>query len=115
VHKVLQRAFRPGSTRARDERGVLTSKKRAPILVCPVFTVHDLRRTAATGMSELGIATAIIGKTLNPRSADQSVTGLIYNQHDFGAEKRHALSIWAAHVSRLEEENQMPSSVTPVR
>ena len=112
VHKVLQRAFAPGSFRVREDGGTFKSQKRGPILTCPRFTVHDLRRTAATGMSKLGIPIAIIGKTLNHRSADQSVTGLIYNQHDFAVEKRHALAIWADHVAALERDS-LPAVNTP--
>lgn len=109
VHKVLQRAFKPGTITVRDDSGMLRSQKRCKILICPPFTVHDLRRTAATGMSKLGIPTAIIGKTLNHRSADQSVTGLVYNQHDFVQEKRHALLVWASHVAKIESRVTPPS------
>ena len=60
------------------------------------FRIHDLRRTAATGMAECGVDRVALGKTLNHRgtSDDRSVTA-IYDRYDYGKEKRHALQLWA--------------------
>jgi integrase len=66
------------------------------------FTWHDLRRSAASGMSALGIAPHIIESILNHRSGVISGVARIYNRHDFRAEKAHALATWAAHLDRLE-------------
>ena len=62
------------------------------------FTIHDLRRSAATGMARLGSSHFVIARILN--HADASVTG-IYNRHDYIAEKRAALDAWAKHVATL--------------
>jgi integrase len=62
------------------------------------FTIHDLRRTAATEMGRLGISQFVVGKVLN--HADRSVTG-IYNRYDYINEKRHALDTWAAYLTSL--------------
>ena len=59
------------------------------------WTIHDLRRTAATGMAALGVEQSIISKILN--HADTSVTG-IYNRHSYLVEKKAALEKWAAHL-----------------
>ncbi len=59
------------------------------------WTIHDLRRTCATGMGALGVDQFVIGRVLN--HADRSVTG-IYNQHSYLAEKKAALQKWADHL-----------------
>ena len=66
------------------------------------FTPHDLRRTAATGMARLGYDRTLIAKVLNHASEDnRSVTGLVYDRHDYEIEKRAALERWAAHIEKL--------------
>ncbi len=62
------------------------------------WTVHDLRRTAATEMARLGVSRLVIGKVLN--HADRSVTG-IYDRHLYLPEKRHALEMWAQYLRHL--------------
>src|SRR5581483_11511775 len=62
------------------------------------WTIHDLRRTVATGLGRLGVSRFIIARVLN--HADRSVTG-IYDKYEYLAEKRHALEQWGQHVSNL--------------
>jgi integrase len=65
------------------------------------WTIHDLRRTAATGMGKLRISRFAISRVLN--HADSSVTG-IYDRHEYLDEKRQALDSWAAHLQRLLDD-----------
>ena len=62
------------------------------------WRIHDLRRTAATRMAQLGISQLIISRVLN--HADRSVTG-IYNRYEYLAEKRHALDTWGQFLEGL--------------
>jgi integrase len=62
------------------------------------WTIHDLRRTAASGLGKLGASRFIIGRVLN--HADSSATG-IYDRHAYLDEKRHALESWGAYLSNL--------------
>jgi integrase len=88
----------------------MSSEPRDPVLTCPPFTPHDLRRSAATGMARLGIDRLVIAKVLNHRSADHAtVTGLIYDRHDYAKEKRAALARWAEHVAGLEVATEVRS------
>lgn len=61
------------------------------------WRLHDLRRTAASGMAELGVAPHVVGAVLN--HSPKGVTMAVYVKHDFKAEKRAALENWAARVS----------------
>lgn len=66
------------------------------ILGVKPFTPHDLRRTAATHMEEIGISPFIIGHILNHVSATKSsVTSRIYARYTYDKEKREALDLWA--------------------
>jgi integrase len=56
------------------------------------FRPHDLRRTAATRLSELGVPRAATAKILN--HVEPGVTAQIYDRHSYDAEKRAALLKW---------------------
>ena len=59
---------------------------------------HDLRRTAATRLGDLGVAESVIGKVLN--HTDGSVTA-IYNRSTGLQEKSTALQKWADKLDRI--------------
>jgi integrase len=78
------------------------------------FTLHDLRRSAATGMAALGIAPHVVDKILNHSSGKISGVARIYNRYEFLAERRAALEAWARHVESLIRPT--PSNIVePVR
>jgi integrase len=59
------------------------------------WTAHDLRRTAATGMADLGIAPHVIGHVLNHRAITKSsITDQVYIRYTYDREKREALEKW---------------------
>lgn len=57
----------------------------------PHATPHDLRRTCATYLSELGVPRLVVSKILN--HADGSVDA-IYDRHGYIPEKREAMEKW---------------------
>jgi integrase len=64
----------------------------------PHWTLHDLRRTFATGLQRLGVRLEVTEAILNHVGGSRAgVTG-IYQRHDWAKEKRAALDAWAAHV-----------------
>ena len=65
------------------------------------FRVHDLRRTAATQMAELGVNPFTISLILNHISVTQSSVTARYNRHSYLNEKREALNAWGAHLERI--------------
>ena len=64
----------------------------------PDWRLHDLRRTAATHMGKLGVERLVVGKVLN--HAEPGVTRK-YDRHDYFAEKRRALDLWAARLEAI--------------
>ena len=59
---------------------------------------HDLRRSVATGMAELGIAPHIIEAVLNHQSGHKGGIAGIYNRAQYGPEKAQALAHWDRHI-----------------
>lgn len=65
------------------------------------WTLHDLRRTVATGMQKLGIRMEVVEAVLNHVSGSRGGIVGVYQRHKFLEEKRHALNAWAAEVERI--------------
>jgi integrase len=65
------------------------------------FRLHDLRRTAATSMADIGIQPHIIEAVLNHVSGHKGGVAGIYNRAQYASEKKIALERWASHVSGL--------------
>jgi integrase len=65
------------------------------------WTLHDLRRSAATGMASLGIAPHVVDKILNHSSGKIAGVAKIYNRFEYLTERRAALEAWARHVEAL--------------
>ena len=62
------------------------------------WTLHDLRRTAATRMADLGVQPHVIEAILNHVSGHKSGVAGIYNRSTYAVEKRAALELWATHL-----------------
>jgi integrase len=67
----------------------------------PPWRLHDLRRTCATGMAELGIAPHVIEACLNHVSGAKAGVAGVYNRAAYAPEKKAALERWAVHVEGL--------------
>jgi integrase len=64
----------------------------------PHWTLHDLRRTAATRMADLGVQPHIIEAVLNHVSGHRGGVAGIYNRSTYAPEKRAALDLLAGHI-----------------
>ena len=65
------------------------------------WRLHDLRRTAATGMAGLKIAPYVVDKVLNHSGGTIRGVAAIYNRFEYLDERRTALDAWGQHVSSL--------------
>lgn len=64
--------------------------------------VHDLRRTAATRMAELGVSPHTVSLVLNHVSVRRgTITGRVYDRYSYDREKREALGAWGARLERI--------------
>jgi hypothetical protein len=55
------------------------------------WVLHDLRRTATTGMARLGVPPHVADRVLNHRSGTISGVAAVYNQFEYLDERREAL------------------------
>jgi integrase len=82
--------------------GFSKAKRRIDTLLpIPAWTLHDLRRTAASGMARLGHPVHVVEAVLNHRSGSISGVAAVYNRHSYAREKAAALDDWARHVNLL--------------
>ncbi|MDE2466173.1 MAG: tyrosine-type recombinase/integrase [Alphaproteobacteria bacterium] len=65
------------------------------------WTIHDLRRTAATQMAALEISIPVIERALNHVSGTFRGVVATYNRHQYFEERRIALESWAQRVLEL--------------
>jgi integrase len=79
----------------------------------PHWTPHDLRRTAATGMAEIGVQPHIIEAVLNHVSGHKGGIAGIYNRAQYGSEKAQALARWDDHIAAVIKGRK--SNVMPIR
>jgi integrase len=79
------------------------------------WTLHDLRRTMATGLQKLGIRLEVTESVLNHVSGSRAGIVGVYQQHDWAEEKRTALNAWGEHVEAVVERREGTSNVTPLR
>jgi integrase len=84
----------------RRKAGKMDEKPKAPSLAkVPRFTPHDLRRSAATKMRELGVSLADVGLVLG--HAGHTVTSRHYDKYEGLPEKKRALDLWGKRLSEI--------------
>ena len=67
----------------------------------PDWRIHDLRRTAATGMASINIAPHVIEMALNHISGFKAGVGGTYNRFQYEKEVRAALDAWANRLNQI--------------
>jgi integrase len=72
------------------------------------FVPHDLRRTAASHMTGLGISRLVVAKILN--HVERGVTA-VYDRHSYDQEKRGALETWAMAIEAITSPLQQDLAV----
>ena len=77
------------------------------------WRLHDLRRTMATRMADLGVQPHIIEAALNHYSGHRRGVAGVYNRSPYEREVRAALAQWAEHVTAFIEGHK--SKVVPLR
>jgi integrase len=71
---------------------------------CSPWVLHDIRRTVATRMGELGVLPHAVEAVLNHISGHKAGVAGVYNRALYSAEKRQALDVWGAHMEALIAE-----------
>ena len=82
-----------GFARVKDHIDAAITKARGEAI--SHWTLHDLRRSVASGMAGIGIGPHVIEAVLGHRGGIVSGVALVYNRHTYAAEQRQALEAWA--------------------
>lgn len=70
----------------------------------PPWTLHDLRRTVATGLQRLGVRLEVTEAVLNHVSGSRAGIVGVYQRHAWTAEKRAALDAWGRMLIRSSSQ-----------
>jgi len=84
-----------------DDAMLAIARKECGSATIPAFRLHDARRTAITGMNELGVPPHVVEKVVNHVSGHQAGVAGVYNKSELMVERQAALDRWAAHVQGL--------------
>jgi integrase len=79
------------------------------------FRIHDVRRTVASGLGELGTEEGLISRILNHSTSSTSgasVTAAVYNQYRYVEPMRQALQDWADRLDAILAPT--PAAVIPI-
>jgi integrase len=79
----------------------------------PAWRLHDLRRTAVTGMGDLGIGGEVIELLVNHVSGHRGGIAGVYNRSQKLDERKAALERWSLHLRGLV--SGQAAQVTPLR
>jgi integrase len=69
-----------------------------------LWTLHDLRRSFASGLQRLGVPPHIVELALNHRSGTFRGVAGIYQRHRYEKEVRDAFALWSRHIEGLTTE-----------
>jgi integrase len=72
-----------------------------PLVEISQWILHDLRRTAASGMARLKVGPHVVDKILNHTSGAIRGVAAVYNRFDYADERRSALQAWGGYVQNL--------------
>jgi integrase len=67
----------------------------------PPWTLHDIRRSVASGMAALGVAPHVVERLLNHTGGTIRGVAAVYNRYGYESEVRHAVELWASHLEGL--------------
>jgi integrase len=70
----------------------------------PHWTLHDLRRTVATNLQQLGVRLEVTEAVLNHTSGSRAGIVGVYQRYKYTTEKRDAMDKWAARVAVIVGE-----------
>ena len=77
------------------------------------YHLHDIRRSVATRMADIGVQPHIIEQILNHQSGHRSGVAGIYNRSSYEREVRAALALWADHIRSIVDGDERKVVLLP--
>jgi hypothetical protein len=78
----------------------------------PGWVLHDLRRSAVSGMARQGVPPHVVDRILNHVGGSIRGVAAVYNRHAYLDERKSALESWGRYVESLVRS--APSNVIRV-
>jgi integrase len=84
-----------------DKIMLAIARKEKPGATIPHWRLHDLRRSAVTGMVELGVPPHVVEQVVNHVSGTRASVAGTYNRSQMLPERKAALERWSLHIAGL--------------
>jgi integrase len=81
----------------------------------PEWRIHDLRRTAASGMARLGFQPHVIERVLNHVSGATGGLIGVYQRFDYLSDRKKAVFAWNDYIQRIADTKTSKTNVLPFR
>ena len=77
----------------------------------PEWRIHDLRRSVATGLSNLGVPPIVADRILNhvPKKQKGQIM-FVYNRAEYAKERKQAMDLWGRHLEQIASGLANPRS-----
>jgi integrase len=98
-----------------ESKAALDARIKAAGVVMKPWVNHDLRRSFATGLGELGIEPHVIEAAIGHASGFRHGVGGTYNLSKLEKQTRQALNLWDAHIREIVEGRVTGDRVVPFR
>jgi integrase len=98
-----------------ESKAALDARIKAARVAIKPWVNHDLRRSFATGLGELGTEPHVIECTINHASGFRHGVGGTYNHAKLERQVRQAFNLWDAHVHEIVEGRVGGDRVVPFR
>jgi integrase len=98
-----------------ESKAALDARIKATGIAIKPWVNHDLRRSLATGLGELGIEPHVIEAVINHASGFRRGVGGTYNHAKLERQVKQALNLWDAHVREIVTGCIAGDRVVPLR
>ena len=78
------------------------------------WTLHDLRRTTATGLQKLGVRLEVTEAVLNHVAGSRAGIVGVYQRHEWSDEKGAALRAWGRYVEAIVASQPLATNLVPL-
>jgi integrase len=95
-----------GHSKERLDQRIADARKASKAKPMPPWVLHDIRRTVATRLGDLGLQPHIIEAVLNHQSGAKRGVAGVYNKSPYERETKTAMALWADHVRSVVEKSE---------
>jgi len=107
VFGAAQRGFNGwGHCKRRLDERIADARKASKAKPMPPWVLHDIRRTVATRLGDLGVQPHVVEAVLNHQSGAKRGVAGVYNKSPYERDTKTAMGLWADHVRSIVEKSE---------